>query len=86
KNDTIAYNLVIRGLKGGHSGMEIHLGRGNSNRLMGRLLKNIDKELDFNLVSLNGGSKNNAIPRESSSIITISQKDERKLLDIKRRV
>lgn len=86
KNDTIAYNLVIRGLKGGHSGMEIHLGRGNSNKLMGRLLKNIDKELDFNLVSLNGGSKNNAIPRESSSIITVSQKDERKLLDIKRRV
>lgn len=86
KNDTIAYNIVIRGLKGGHSGMEIHLGRGNSNKLMGRLLKNIDKELDFNLVSLNGGSKNNAIPRESSSIITISQKDERKLLDIKRRV
>ncbi|MBS5982801.1 MAG: aminoacyl-histidine dipeptidase [Clostridium butyricum] len=86
KNDTIAYNIVIRGLKGGHSGMEIHLGRGNSNKLMGRLLKNIDKELDFNLVSLNGGSKNNAIPRENSSIITISQKDERKLLDIKRRV
>ena len=86
KNDTIAYNLVIRGLKGGHSGMEIHLGRGNSNKLMGRLLKSIDKELDFNLVSLNGGSKNNAIPRESSSIITISQKDERKLLDIKRKV
>lgn len=86
KNDTIAYNIVIRGLKGGHSGMEIHLGRGNSNKLMGRFLKNIDKELDFNLVSLNGGSKNNAIPRESSSIITISQKDERKLLDIKRRV
>lgn len=86
KSDTIAYNIVIRGLKGGHSGMEIHLGRGNSNKLMGRLLKNIDKELDFNLVSLNGGSKNNAIPRESSSIITISQKDERKLLDIKRRV
>lgn len=86
KNDTIAYNIVIRGLKGGHSGMEIHLGRGNSNKLMGRLLKNIDNELDFNLVSLNGGSKNNAIPRESSSIITVSQKDERKLLDIKRRV
>lgn len=86
KNDTIAYNIVIRGLKGGHSGMEIHLGRGNSNKLMGRLLKNIDKELDFNLVSLNGGSKNNAIPRESSSIITVSQKDERKLLDIKRKV
>ncbi|EMU53685.1 aminoacyl-histidine dipeptidase [Clostridium butyricum] len=86
KNDTIAYNLVIRGLKGGHSGMEIHLGRGNSNKLMGRLLKSIDKELDFNLVSLNGGSKNNAIPRESSSIITISQKDESKLLDIKRKV
>lgn len=86
KSDTIAYNLVIRGLKGGHSGMEIHLGRGNSNKLMGRLLKSIYKELDFNLVSLNGGSKNNAIPRESSSIITISQKDERKLLETKRRV
>lgn len=86
KDNTVAYNFVIRGLKGGHSGAEIHLGRGNSNKLMGRLLKELSAELEFNLVSINGGSKNNAIPRECSSIITIDEQDERKLLDIKTRI
>lgn len=85
KKDNIeAYNLVIRGLKGGHSGAEIHLGRGNSNKLMGRLLKEVGKYLEFNLVSINGGSKNNAIPRECSAVITINENDERKLLEVKK--
>ena len=83
KENTSAYNLVIRGLKGGHSGAEIHLGRGNSNKLMGRVLKELSMNLEFNLVSINGGQKNNAIPRECSAVITINNDDERKLLDIK---
>ena len=86
KDNTTAYNLVIRGLKGGHSGMEIHLERGNSNKLMGRILKEFENELSFNLVSINGGSKNNAIPRECSAVITIDKDDERKLIEIKTRI
>lgn len=86
KDNTVAYNIVVRGLKGGHSGMEIHLERGNSNKLMGRVLKEIENELSFNLVSINGGSKNNAIPRECSSVITIDKDDERKLIEIKTRI
>lgn len=83
KENTNTYNLVIIGLKGGHSGAEIHLGRGNSNKLMGRFLKEVEKKLEFNLVSINGGTKNNAIPRECSAVITINKHDEKKLLDIR---
>lgn len=86
KENTQAYNIVIRGLKGGHSGSEIHLERGNSNKLMGRFLKEVEKNLKYNLVSINGGAKETAIPRECSAIITINKEDERKLLNIKNRV
>ena len=50
---------------------------------MVRLLKEIEKHLEFNLVSINGGSKNNSIPREYSAVITINKSEERKLLEIK---
>ncbi|OOM75732.1 cytosol non-specific dipeptidase [Clostridium puniceum] len=86
KSETKEYTLAIRGLKGGHSGTDIHLEKGNSNKLIGRLLKEITKELDFNLVSINGGSKNNAIPREAEAIISINLKDEKKLIELKTRV
>jgi dipeptidase D len=80
------YMLAIKGLKGGHSGTDIHLEKGNSNKLMGRLLKEISKEIDFNLVSLNGGSKNNAIPREAEAIISINPNDEKRLVELKTKV
>jgi dipeptidase D len=53
---------------------------------MGRLLKEISKEIDFNLASLNGGSKNNAIPREAEAVLLINSKDENKLVDLVRKV
>jgi dipeptidase D len=62
------------------------LGRGNSNKLMGRLLKEVLKEIDFDLVSLNGGSKNNAIPRESTAVISINESKEKELLEIKTKI
>lgn len=80
--DKDAYELTIRGLRGGHSGMEINKERGNSNKLMGRILFDLLKEVDFNLVSLNGGSKMNAIPREADAVIVMDSKDASKAEEI----
>lgn len=66
-----AYRLAIKGLKGGHSGMDINLGRGNSNKLLFRFLKTYGEQLNLRLASVNGGSLRNAIPRESFAIITL---------------
>ena len=68
--------IKIRGLKGGHSGMEIDKERGNSNKLMGRILMSILSEIDFRLSSLNGGSKHNAIPRETDAVILVRPEDK----------
>ena len=64
------YRISITGLKGGHSGMDIHLGRGNANKLMNRLLFDTD-QFGLRLAEIDGGSLRNAIPRESFSIISI---------------
>jgi len=85
-----AYNIGIKGLQGGHSGMEIDKKRGNSNVLMGRVLNYICKNgISYDLVSIHGGLKNNAIPRESECVILIddnnkeaSQKEIGNILDI----
>ncbi|OYP44576.1 aminoacyl-histidine dipeptidase, partial [Lachnotalea glycerini] len=64
KDETMMkYTIKITGLQGGHSGSEIDKYRGNSNKLMGRLMYFLSKELNYGIVSLNGGSKDNAIPR-----------------------
>lgn len=65
----------IRGLKGGHSGMEIHKGRGNSNKVMARFLFNVFNEVDMGLCSLNGGAKSNAIPREADAVLVVKPED-----------
>ena len=67
--------VSVKGLKGGHSGMEIIKERGNSNKILGRVLKDLSKNVDFRIVSLNGGSKDNAIPREADAIIAINPND-----------
>lgn len=74
--------INISGLKGGHSGMDIIKERGNSNKILGRVLKGISKEVEFNIVKLNGGSKNNAIPREAEAVITINSSDEKTVIDV----
>ncbi|MBC2579343.1 aminoacyl-histidine dipeptidase [Clostridium sp. DJ247] len=68
--------IRVRGLKGGHSGMEIDKGRANSNKLMARILLALSSEVDFRISSLNGGSKHNAIPREMDTIILINSADK----------
>lgn len=66
-----AYKLALKGLKGGHSGMDINLGRGNSNKLLFRFLKANAKDLGLRISSVNGGSLRNAIPRETFAIVTV---------------
>ena len=73
------YKIVIQGLQGGHSGAEIHLERANANILMGRLLRAISQEIDFDLASADGGSKDNVIPRESEAVIGIHREEEETL-------
>ena len=65
------FKLVISGLKGGHSGLEINLGRGNANKLIIRFLKYATKELDVRLAEINGGGMRNAIPREAYAVVLV---------------
>lgn len=67
--------LVVKGLNGGHSGMDIHKGLGNANKLMNRLLSELNEELDLRIHSVDGGSLRNAIPRESVSIVAVANSD-----------
>jgi dipeptidase D len=69
--DVEFFKLAITGLKGGHSGLEIILQRGNSNKLMNRFLQNAVANLGLRLVSIEGGSLRNAIPRESFAVVTV---------------
>lgn len=65
----------IGGLPGGHSGVDIHLERTNANKLLGRVLAGLDTP--FGIASAHGGSKDNAIPRESEALLVFNSKTER---------
>ena len=70
-----AVRISLKGLAGGHSGENIHQGRANANKLMGRLLAAVCRACNAHLVSVNGGSKDNAIPRECEAIIAVADAD-----------
>jgi dipeptidase D len=76
------YVIQIRNLKGGHSGMEIDKGRANANKLMGRILNDLNTSISYALAFINGGSKDNVIPREMDAVIYI-QETEKTILDQK---
>ncbi|MGD9332192.1 MAG: aminoacyl-histidine dipeptidase [Desulfobacterales bacterium] len=61
--------IVVGGLRGGHSGVDIHKPRANANRLLGRVLLQVGEREDIRLVSLAGGSAHNAIPRDASALL-----------------
>ncbi len=69
----IAVRVSLTGLKGGHSGMDIILGRANANKIMNRFLKEAVQSCGARLVSFEGGSLRNAIPREAFAVLTIPQ-------------
>lgn len=73
--DKSSFILKVSGLLGGHSGMEIHKGRGNSNRLLARVLNRLNEEIDYDLSYIDGGSKSNAIPRLAWAKIIVENKD-----------
>ncbi len=68
--DKVAYDLLITGLKGGHSGLDINTGRANAIKLLARSLKSLEN-FDYFLAHIEGGSKRNAIPREAEATIFI---------------
>ncbi|MCQ2314809.1 MAG: aminoacyl-histidine dipeptidase [Bacteroidales bacterium] len=69
--ETTAYQIVVKGLKGGHSGMDINLGRANANKVMNALLMMGYENFGLRLATINGGSLRNAIPRESFAIVVV---------------
>lgn len=69
----VALKVSLTGLKGGHSGVDIHLQRANANKLMFRFLKEAVAEFEARLASIDGGSLRNAIPREAFAVITVPE-------------
>jgi dipeptidase D len=69
----VAVRLFLSGLKGGHSGVDIHLGRANANKLMFRFLKEAVRDYGARLAFVSGGSLRNAIPREAEAVITLQK-------------
>ncbi len=74
--DDIAVKISLTGLKGGHSGCDIHLGRANANKLIFRFLKEAVRDYGARLSSIEGGSLRNAIPREAFAVVTIPGEDD----------
>jgi dipeptidase D len=75
-----AFKLSVTGLKGGHSGLDINLGRGNANKLMNRFLWDAAKKSGIRISSVDGGSLRNAIPRESFALVLVPQSGEKDFL------
>lgn len=65
------FSITVKGLNGGHSGMDIHKGLGNANKIMNRLLFEGFTKFGLRISEINGGSLRNAIPRESKAIVSI---------------
>ena len=70
---SVGYSITVKGLQGGHSGMDIHKGLGNANKIMNRLLFDGFENFGLQIVEIAGGSLRNAIPRESVAKIIIAE-------------
>ncbi|HWR15326.1 MAG TPA: aminoacyl-histidine dipeptidase [Terriglobales bacterium] len=76
-----AFRIKVSGLKGGHSGVDIHQGRGNALRILGRALQATLEAVPVEIAELKGGSARNVIPREASAIVVV---DGAKEVDLKK--
>tara|TARA_B100000212_G_scaffold301131_1_gene246787 strand:+ start:2193 stop:3659 length:1467 start_codon:yes stop_codon:yes gene_type:complete len=72
-NDEVCVELLLNGLTGGHSGAEIHKGLGNSNKIIFEIINEINNHFKISICSVDGGGLRNAIPRESTAIISFSK-------------
>ena len=80
---SVGYTITVKGLNGGHSGMDIHKGLGNANKIMNRLLFDGFENFGLQVAEINGGSIRNAIPRESvAKIIVAKMYDEAYVFDM----
>jgi dipeptidase D len=73
------YRIKVGGLKGGHSGIDIHTGRGNALRILGGVLHSALDSLPVKIASIDGGSAQNAIPREAVAVVVMNPAKEKKL-------
>ncbi|MBQ0151309.1 MAG: aminoacyl-histidine dipeptidase [Chryseobacterium sp.] len=74
KGETV--KIEVKGLRGGHSGMDIHKGFGNSNIIIGRLLYKGLENQNLQVISIDGGSLRNAIPREANALVSVKNANE----------
>lgn len=78
-NDALTYvQIDVKGLRGGHSGGDIHQGLGNANKILARFLYLLNCDCDFTLCSISGGNLHNAIPREAHAVIGLKSDDKEK--------
>lgn len=71
--DYYKFRVTVKGLKGGHSGGDIHLGRGNANKILNRFLTQLAAKYDFYLCEFNGGNLRNAIAREATALCAVPE-------------
>lgn len=79
--DDIAFEVTLSGLRGGHSGIDINLGRANANKLMTRFLKYAAANFESMLSHFDGGNMRNAIPREARAVVTIDCDDKEEFIE-----
>jgi dipeptidase D len=77
-----AWRVKVSGLRGGHSGVDIHQGRGNALRIMGALLEDLIQNAGAELAEVNGGSAHNAIPREAVAVVVVPDSREKELQSV----
>ncbi|MBP6065385.1 aminoacyl-histidine dipeptidase [Bacteroides sp.] len=78
----IAIQITVKGLRGGHSGLEINEGRANANKLLVRIVREAVATYEARLSSWAGGNMRNAIPREASAVVTIPAENEEELMGL----
>ncbi|WP_152287969.1 aminoacyl-histidine dipeptidase [Flavicella marina] len=70
-SNSTGIHITVKGLQGGHSGMDIHKGLGNANKILNRILLHLNQNIDFQIEKISGGNLRNAIPRESETTLAI---------------
>src|SRR5690606_6167231 len=74
-DNTKAFKISVLGLSGGHSGMDIHLGKGNAHKILFRILYHCQDKFNVRISSVDGGGLRNAIPREAVAVLVIDKQE-----------
>ena len=80
--DKNLYEVIVNGLKGGHSGQEIQVGLGNAVKILGRSLYRLFQTVEGDLIEIEGGAKPNAIPRYARALVAVKDEDIKKVQDL----